>query len=150
MLTSKFSDGILNPSGVRFGSSEIYGIVDKFVDRIQDSICVGQRNAAMDEQVMLFVQMRPGKVLDEDLEQQIRTMVAQSLSVRHVPKYILAVPKIPYNVNGKKLEVLVKKVISGDPLHAKYKSTLVSPDDLEVFKQFTRLRGDGAREKSRL
>ncbi|KAH8805368.1 putative acetyl-CoA synthetase [Xylogone sp. PMI_703] len=133
------SDGVLNPSGVRFGSAEIYKIMDSFVDQVEDSLCVGQRLANMDEQVLLFVKMRPGYRLDASLIERIRNSISQALSTRHVPKHMLQVDKIPYNVNGKKLEVLVKRVLSGDPIDAKIKSTLVHPDDLEPFKQYIAL-----------
>ena len=63
------ADGVLNPSGVRFGSAEIYSIVDvHFGDVIADSICVGQRRPNdEDERVMLFLLMKPGKAFTKSL-----------------------------------------------------------------------------------
>lgn len=57
------ADGVLNPSGVRFGSSDIYSVIDgEFSDQVADSICVGQRRPQdQDEAVMLFLQMTPGE-----------------------------------------------------------------------------------------
>lgn len=57
------SDGVLNPSGVRFGSAEIYGVLERgFADRVEDAICVGQRRKEEDdERVLLFLLMRDGE-----------------------------------------------------------------------------------------
>jgi acetoacetyl-CoA synthetase len=53
-----FSDGTLNPNGIRFGSAEIYSIVDQFSDEIVDSLCVAQRNpSTSDERVVLFLKV---------------------------------------------------------------------------------------------
>ena len=56
------SDGTLNPNGVRFGSSEIYNVVESFSD-VQDSLCVAQRSRDLaEERVILFLKMAPGEV----------------------------------------------------------------------------------------
>lgn len=91
------ADGVLNPSGVRFGSSEIYSVIDAhFSDRITDSLCVGQRRPTdLDESVMLFVLMRNGQILDKNLVNDIKAAIAKELSKRHVPKYIFEVPELP-------------------------------------------------------
>lgn len=91
------ADGVLNPSGVRFGSAEIYAVVERhFVDHIADSLCVGQRRPQdHDESVMLFLLMKPGQRFDKRLEREIREAIARDLSKRHVPKYIFETPEIP-------------------------------------------------------
>lgn len=91
------ADGVLNPSGVRFGSAEIYSVMErKFADRIQDSLCVGQRRPQdADESVMLFVLMKPGTKFDVALVQEIKQAISSDLSKRHVPKYIFVTPEIP-------------------------------------------------------
>ncbi len=56
------ADGVLNPSGVRFGSAEIYSVVEEKFPHVADSICVGQRRPQdNDERVMLFLMMKPGE-----------------------------------------------------------------------------------------
>ncbi|EPQ20294.1 Acetoacetyl-CoA synthetase [Myotis brandtii] len=50
------SDGTLNPNGVRFGSSEIYNIVEAF-EEVSDSLCVPQHNQDGEERVVLFLGM---------------------------------------------------------------------------------------------
>ena len=91
-----YSDGVLNPSGVRFGSGEIYTVLERFSALIDDSICVGQRRPAdTDERVLLFIKMRAGHRLSGDVEQAIREAIRKALSARHVPKYIFEVEEIP-------------------------------------------------------
>ena len=53
-----FSDGTLNPNGIRFGSAEIYSVVDQFKNEVLDSLCVAQRNPKTDnERVILFLKV---------------------------------------------------------------------------------------------
>ena len=91
------ADGVLNPSGVRFGSAEIYSVVERrFGDRVQDSLCVGQRRPGdADEAVLLFLLMRPGAVFDAALVRDVKDAIARDLSKRHVPKYVFETPEIP-------------------------------------------------------
>jgi len=90
------SDGVLNPSGVRFGSGEIYGVLERFSDVIEESICVGQRRPKdKDERVLLFIKMRDGHALTRTLERTIREAIRSALSARHVPAYVFAVDAIP-------------------------------------------------------
>lgn len=91
------ADGVLNPSGVRFGSAEIYSVIERrFADRVQDSLCVGQRRPQdQDETVMLFLLMKPGHRFDTALVGELREAIGRDLSKRHVPKYIFETPEIP-------------------------------------------------------
>lgn len=92
------ADGVLNPSGVRFGSSDIYNVLEsgKFDDTIVDSLCVGQRRAHdTDESVMLFLLLKEGKKLTPELVAQVEEAIRVSCSPRHVPKYIFQTPEIP-------------------------------------------------------
>ena len=89
---------MLNPSGVRFGSGEIYGVLERpvFSSRIDDTICVGQRRPQdKDERVLLFIKMRAGKKLDPQFEEAIRGAIKAALSRRHVPAHIFEVKEIP-------------------------------------------------------
>ncbi|KAK3327718.1 hypothetical protein B0T19DRAFT_171943 [Cercophora scortea] len=91
------ADGVLNPSGVRFGSAEIYGVVERyFADRVQDSLCVGQRRPQDDdESVMLFLLMKPGVKFSRELVGQVKRRVGEDLSKRHVPRFVFETPEIP-------------------------------------------------------
>ena len=91
------ADGVLNPSGVRFGSAEIYGVIERhFAGQVQDSVCVGQRRPQdQDESVMLFLLMKGGKKLDRSLVNKVKDAIKRDLSKRHVPKYVFETPEIP-------------------------------------------------------
>lgn len=90
------SDGVLNPSGVRFGSGEIYTVLEQFSYVLDDSLCVGQRRPQdTDERVLLFVKMRTGQKFTRDLEGKIRAAIRKALSARHVPAFVLEVTDIP-------------------------------------------------------
>jgi acetoacetyl-CoA synthetase len=80
----------------------------------EETICIGQRRPTdKDEQVILFVKMKPGRKLDAALRSRIKDEIRKALSPRHVPKYIFEVPEIPYTINGKKVELAVKRIVSG-------------------------------------
>lgn len=91
------ADGVLNPSGVRFGSAEIYTVLERnFAERIADSICVGQRRPTdPDESVMLFLLMKPGHKFDRKLVNEVKETIRHELTKRHVPKFVFETPEIP-------------------------------------------------------
>ena len=91
------ADGVLNPSGVRFGSAEIYNAIDNnFEDEVHDSICVGQRRPQdMDESVMLFLLMKPEKKFTNDVIKRVKDVIARDCGRRCVPKYVFETPEIP-------------------------------------------------------
>lgn len=104
--SSHYSDGVLNPSGVRFGSAEIYAVLDQFRDEFDDTLCVGQRRPEdKDERVLLFCKMRPGVKFTDDLVQRVKSAIRQALSARHVPSYIFEIEDIPVCVSHCSLEL---------------------------------------------
>ncbi|KAF4986737.1 hypothetical protein FDECE_15795 [Fusarium decemcellulare] len=133
------SDGVLNPSGIRFGSADIYAVLEGgFATEVTESLCVGQRRPQdSDESVVLFLLMREGVRFDAELEKKIRDRIAKELTKRHVPKYIFEVPEIPVTVNGKKVELPVKQIISGHSI--KPSGTLLNPQSLDFFYQFQKI-----------
>ncbi|XP_054707680.1 acetoacetyl-CoA synthetase-like [Uloborus diversus] len=131
------SDATLKPGGCRFGSSEIYNIVETFFE-IQDSICVSQYSPKGIERAVLFLKMKSGQNFSEDLISKIRSTITRELSSSHVPEIILSVPDIPYSVNGKKLEVVVKNIIN----NRKYNpETVINPECLKHFSNISELSG---------
>ncbi|KAJ4248453.1 hypothetical protein NW762_012790 [Fusarium torreyae] len=139
------SDGVLNPSGVRFGSSEIYAVTET-IPEIQDSICVGQkRDVDIDERVILFVILKPGQTLTPSLRSTIRKAIQQQRSPKHVPKFIFEVNDIPYTVNGKKCEINVKHIVNGRKVVAG--ATVANPNALELYEQYKSLPVEEARIK---
>lgn len=130
------SDGVLNPSGVRFGSAEIYNSLDNsFPDEIQDSICVGQRRPQdSDESVMLFLLLKPGQKFSSDLVKRVKDAIARDCGRRCVPKYIFETPEIPTTINLKKVELPVKQIVSGKII--KPSDTLANKECLNFYYQF--------------
>jgi acetoacetyl-CoA synthetase len=131
------SDGVLNPSGIRFGSGEVYAITEgpDFNAEVLDTLCVGRRRPhENDETVFLFVQMLPGKKFTEELRQKLRNAISKGLSPRHVPKFIIPVEAIPVTINGKKVEIAVKQLISGRDI--KVSSTISNPEVLLGYKKY--------------
>ncbi|KAK3373792.1 hypothetical protein B0T24DRAFT_624593 [Lasiosphaeria ovina] len=133
------ADGVLNPSGVRFGSAEIYSVIERrFADRVQDSLCVGQRRPHdHDETVFLFLLMKPGSSFSRALTADIREAISRDLSKRHVPKYIFQTPEIPTTINLKKVELPVKRIVSGQTIKAS--GTLANPESLDYYYQFAKV-----------
>ncbi len=123
------SDATLNPQGVRIGTSEIYRVVEN-IEEIEDSVVVGHKVDG-DEQVVLFVKLNDGFELNDELIKKINTAIRKSCSPRHVPSITKQVPDIPYTINGKKIEVAVKKIIHGQEV--KNKDALANPECLDNF-----------------
>uniref|UniRef100_A0A8C0ZM94 Acetoacetyl-CoA synthetase n=1 Tax=Castor canadensis TaxID=51338 RepID=A0A8C0ZM94_CASCN len=131
------SDGTLNPNGVRFGSSEIYNIVEAF-EEVGDSLCVPQYNRDGEERVILFLKMASGHSFRPDLVKQIRDAIRVGLSARHVPSLILETQGIPYTLNGKKVEVAVKQVMSGKAVE--HRGAFSNPETLDLYRDIPELR----------
>jgi acetoacetyl-CoA synthetase len=140
------SDGTLNPSGIRFGSSEIYALIEgpTFHEKILDTLCVGRKRLTDgDETVFLFVKMKEGVEFTESLRRQIQQTIRTGLSPRHVPKFIVEVKDIPVTINGKKVEIAVKKIISG--MDVKASSTVANPECLQDYIQYRSIEKEMAR-----
>jgi acetoacetyl-CoA synthetase len=122
------SDSTINRGGVRMGTSEIYSAVEG-VDEVLDSLVVD-----VDERMLLFVVLREGVALDEDLEAAISRRLREHCSPRHVPDAIHAIAAVPRTLSNKKLEVPVKKILLGaDPERAASRDSLANPEALDWF-----------------
>ena len=124
------SDAVLNPGGVRIGTAEIYRQVDK-VEAILESIVIGQE-WKNDVRVVLFVKMREGRELTDDLIKEIKSVIRRECTPRHVPAKILEVSDIPRTKSGKIVEISVRDIVHGREI--KNKESLANPDALEFFK----------------
>ncbi|MFB3125053.1 MAG: acetoacetate--CoA ligase, partial [Woeseiaceae bacterium] len=135
MLIHGRSDAVLNPGGVRIGTSEIYRQVEK-LDEILESIAIGQ-NWDDDVRVILFVLIRDGIELDDDLKQKIRKVIRDNTTARHVPAKIIAVPEIPRTISGKIVELAVRSAVHGEEV--KNTDALANPGALEYFRDLAEL-----------
>ena len=130
------SDAVLNPGGVRIGTAEIYRQVEK-IEQVLESLCIGQVWGD-DVRIVLFVMLREGEVLDDELKAHIRNTIQANTTRRHVPKKIIAVPDIPRTLSGKIVELAVRNVVHGDPV--KNTDALANPEALEYFRGLPELR----------
>jgi acetoacetyl-CoA synthetase len=133
---------------------------------IDDSLCVGQRRAQdKDERVLLFLKMRKGYKFDDHLVAEIKGAIRKALSARHVPSFIFEIEDIPvgvlthvllrsltptqYTVNGKRIEIAVKQIVSGSNL--KPSGTVANPESLKLYYKYRDLGTIvGAAPKSKL
>ena len=131
------SDSTINRGGVRMGTSEIYSAVEG-VDEVADSLVVDISRSG-ESFMPLFVVLQGGVDLDDDLKKKINKSIRERTSPRHVPNEIFAVPDIPKTLNGKKLEVPVKKILSGTPPdEAASRDSLSNPESLDRFAELSR------------
>ena len=131
------SDATLNPGGVRIGTAEIYRQVEA-LDEVLESLCVGQDHED-DVRVVLFVKLREGLKLDEELQDRIRKMIRQNTTPRHVPARILQVADIPRTISGKIVELAVRNVIHGRPVTNV--DALANPESLDLYRDLPELQG---------
>jgi acetoacetyl-CoA synthetase len=129
------SDAVLNPGGVRIGTAEIYRPVETIPDVIE-AVAVGQ-NWKDDVRIILFVKLREGVELDDELIQAIRGKIRAEASPRHVPAKVIRIADIPRTLNGKIAEVAVRNVIENRPV--KNREALANPEALDLYKNLAEL-----------
>ncbi|WP_137819758.1 acetoacetate--CoA ligase [Pseudomonas sp. 2FG] len=130
------SDAVLNPGGVRIGTAEIYRQVEK-VEEVLESIAIGQDWDA-DVRVVLFVRLRAGVALTDELKTRICKVIRANTTPRHVPAKIIAVADIPRTISGKIVELAVRNVVHGKPV--KNTDALANPQALELFRDLPELQ----------
>lgn len=130
------SDATLNPGGVRIGTAEIYRQVEQF-DEVIESICIGQQWED-DTRVVLFVILRPGMTLDDDLTQRIRRHVRENCSPRHTPAKVIQITDIPRTKSGKITELAVRDIVHRREV--KNKEALANPEALDLFRDLPALQ----------
>jgi acetoacetyl-CoA synthetase len=134
-IISGRSDATINRGGIRMGTAEIYRAV-LALDEIIDALVVD-----VDGWMPLFVVLREGAALDDDLTKRIAARVRQDCSPRHVPNEVHAVAEVPRTLSGKVLEIPVKRILQGtDPAKAASRDSLRNPAALDWFAQFAAQR----------
>jgi acetoacetyl-CoA synthetase len=132
------SDGTLNRGGVRMGTAEFYSVVEA-LDEVADSLVVHlEDRLGGPGELWLFLVEAP-QADPDDAAKRVRDALRRDLSPRHVPDRIVSIPVVPRTLSGKKLEVPVKRILSGEePSEALSLSSLANPDSLEPFIQLAR------------
>jgi acetoacetyl-CoA synthetase len=137
-IISGRSDATINRGGIRMGTAEIYRAV-LALPEILDALVVD-----VDGWMPLFVVLREGAELNEDLTKRIAARVREDCSPRHVPNEVLAVAEIPRTLSGKLLEIPVKRILQGtDPAKAASRDSLRNPAALDWFASFAARRAAG-------
>jgi len=132
------SDATLNPGGVRIGTAEIYRQVEK-LEEVLESLAIGQQWKG-DERVVLFVRLRDGASLNNELKDRIRKTIRANTTPRHVPAKIVQVTDIPRTISGKIVELAVQKTVHGEAV--KNTDALANPQALDQFRDLPELQTD--------
>ena len=130
------SDSTLNRSGIRMGTSEFYEVLDA-VPEIMDSIVIDTGFELKDGKILLFVQLQNGLKINPSMKLEIISKIKSDLSPRYIPNSIFQVSQIPTTLNGKKLEIPIKKILNGSNIEeAVNLGTVKNPDSLSEFIKF--------------
>ena len=130
------SDATINRQGIRMGTSEIYRVVQGFVE-ILDSLIIDLEMLGRESYLPLFVVLREGVTLDEELKTRIKQRLRTEVSPRHVPNDIIAIAEVPYTLSGKKMEVPVRKILLGmDIDQAVNRGAMRNPETIDFFIEF--------------
>jgi acetoacetyl-CoA synthetase len=137
------SDATLNRGGVRLGTAEFYAVVEE-LDGIADSLVVHLEDPdGGNGELLLFVTLEPGARLDKAMRRLIATALRTSLSPRHLPDQVFAVPVIPRNLTAKKLELPVKRILQGSRVEeVASRDALAVPTSLDPFTELARARAE--------
>ncbi|KEQ19607.1 acetoacetate--CoA ligase [Endozoicomonas numazuensis] len=125
------ADAVLNPGGVRIGTAEIYRQVEK-VEEVLESIAIGQEWDG-DVRVILFVKLREGVSLADELINKIKQTIRANTTPRHVPAVVLQTPDIPRTISGKIVELAVRDVVHDKPVANT--DALANPEALDYFRK---------------
>jgi acetoacetyl-CoA synthetase len=128
------SDATLNRGGVRMGTAELYSVVESLPD-VADSLVVHLEDPEGGPgRLLLFVTPAAGASVDADLRSRIAAALRTELSPRHVPDEIREVPGVPRTLSGKKLEIPVKRILTGTPPDdAASRGSLANPEVLDAY-----------------
>jgi acetoacetyl-CoA synthetase len=129
------SDATLKPGGVRIGTADIYRQVQEMPE-VLESLAVGQQWHG-DERIVLFVHLKPGVILDDQLRRRIAQRIRTHESPRHVPQRIVQVADLPRTRSGKLVELAVRRVIHGEPVPNL--EALANPEALDLFRDLREL-----------
>lgn len=135
------SDATLNRGGVRLGTSEFYSVVEGLPEVLDSVVVHIEQGDDPNGELLLFVVLADGVELDDALRVRLTTELRRSLSPRHVPDEIHQVRAVPRTLSAKKLEVPVKRILTGTPVEsAAAKGALANPESLTAFEELARER----------
>jgi acetoacetyl-CoA synthetase len=137
------SDSTINRGGIRMGTSEIYRAVLS-LDQVLDALVVDVPRPGTDGWMPLFVVLREGAELDDELRREIARRIRERCSHRHVPDEVFAIAAVPRTLSGKVLEVPVKRILTGTPPEkAASRDSLANPEALDWFVDLAQRESEG-------
>jgi len=135
VVISGRSDATINRGGVRMGTSEIYRAV-LTLDEVEDALVLDLLLPGTDGFMPLFVVLRDGLLLDDELVARIRRRIHEDCSPRHVPDLVEQIVEVPRTLSGKALELPVKRILLGAAAETTVsRDALASPGSLEHFEE---------------
>jgi acetoacetyl-CoA synthetase len=135
------SDSTINRGGVRMGTSEIYRAV-LAEDDVVDALVVDVTRGDGESWMPLFVVLRDGASLDDELRARLARRIREDCSPRHVPNEVFAIAEVPRTLSGKVLEVPVKRILMGTPPEqAASRDSLANPEALDWFVELAAATG---------
>jgi acetoacetyl-CoA synthetase len=138
------SDSTINRGGIRMGTSEIYSAV-LALDEIVDALVVDVPRDGGESWMPLFVVLREGASLDDDLVAAVKKRIREDCSPRHTPNEVRAIDEVPRTLSGKVLEVPVKRILMGEsPDKAAARDSLQNPKALDYFVELAAETGAGS------
>lgn len=127
------SDATLKRGGVRMGTSEFYRVLEEMPE-VVDSLVVDTSGLDRDGRLLAFVVLADGLELDDALRRRIADTLRRELSPRHVPDAIVQIPEVPRTLNGKKMEVPVRRILTGTPPEtAVNREAMSNPGAMDFF-----------------
>ena len=127
------SDSTINRGGIRMGTSEIYRAVLS-IDDVVDALVVDVPREGADAWMPLFVVLREGASLSDELVAEIKRRIREDCSPRHTPNEVRQIAEVPRTLSGKVLEVPVKRILMGQPAdRAASRDSLANPAALDYF-----------------
>jgi acetoacetyl-CoA synthetase len=130
------SDSTINRQGVRMGTAEIYRAVAT-VEEVLDALVIDLPRSGTEGWMPLFVVLRDGVELDDELAKRIKRAIREQCSPRHVPNEVFQIAEVPRTLSGKVLEVPVKRILTGTPPEkAASRDSLANPAALDWFVEF--------------
>ena len=137
-IISGRSDSTINRGGIRMGTAEIYRAV-LALDEVTDALVVDVAQEGTENFMPLFVVLRDGAELTEELAKAIKARIREDCSPRHVPNEIVTVEEVPRTLSGKVLELPVKRILQGTPPEqAASRDSLANPKALDFFSDYAR------------
>ncbi|TXG37093.1 acetoacetate--CoA ligase [Seonamhaeicola maritimus] len=132
------SDATLNRHGIRIGTSEIYSAVNK-IKAIEDSLIINLELEGGKHFMPLFVKLKNGYGLSEEIKTKINKQLKSDYSPRHVPDEIIEVQDIPYTISGKKMEAPIKKILLKMPIEKSINiDAMRNPESVQFFIEFAK------------